>query len=257
MEVTRDIPNINSDINSDRPCDNSDRCGSRSVRHSTGIANSISGIEARWIVVQGFAPGDSQSRLICLGTCVSVSAPSRSLQTPTVNGNISWDDSSVFLTTPLGTCARRVCSTKPDLLVRVHPFICDGQTLTFTLDTHFWDTIFSMDITSAEGLSNFSTLVHSPSEIVVARSLRGDKAQSFIDIIDHVSDPGKHPLILRTLMMRHSFSCYRNLTRNYVGDPRGYSTKSAKSAGFCLPLISFSQNLPVSANSVGAVALRT
>jgi hypothetical protein len=40
---------------------------SRSVQHSTGIANSISGIEARWIVVQGFTPGDGQSRLTCLG----------------------------------------------------------------------------------------------------------------------------------------------------------------------------------------------
>ena len=52
----------------------------------------------------------------------------------------------------------------------------------------FWDTIFSTDITSAEGLSNIETLVNSPSEIAVARNLWGDKAQKFIDLIDEVSD---------------------------------------------------------------------
>ena len=45
-----------------------------------------------------------------------------------------------------------------------------------------------MDITSTEGLSNVSTLIHSPSKIAVARSFRGDKAQSFINMIDRVSD---------------------------------------------------------------------
>jgi hypothetical protein len=47
-----------------------------------------------------------------------------------------------------------------------------------------------VDITSTEGLSNVSTLVHSPSKIAVARSFRGDKAQSFINLIDRVSDLG-------------------------------------------------------------------
>jgi hypothetical protein len=47
-----------------------------------------------------------------------------------------------------------------------------------------------MDTTSTEGLSNVSTLVHSPSKIAVARSFRGDKAQSLINLIDRVSDFG-------------------------------------------------------------------
>jgi hypothetical protein len=61
-------------------------------------------------------------------------------------------------------------------------------TLTRALDAFFWEVIFSMDITSTEGLSNVSTLVHSPSKIAVARSFRGDKAESFINLIDQVSD---------------------------------------------------------------------
>ena len=71
-------------------------------------------------------------------------------------------------------------------------FTC-GQTLTQTLDALFWDTIFSTDITSAEDLSNVSTLVHSPSKITVARSLQGDNAQRMIDLIDQVSDSRRCP----------------------------------------------------------------
>ena len=56
-------------------------------------------------------------------------------------------------------------------------------------DTHFWDTIFSTDITSAEGLSNIAALVHSPSKVTAARGLRGGQAQDMIDLIDRVSDP--------------------------------------------------------------------
>jgi hypothetical protein len=91
---------------------------------------------------------------------------------------------------------RRPCLTRPILLVSSRgerAFAC-GQTLTQTLDTLFWNAIFSMDITSAEGLSNISTLVHSPSKIAVARSLRGDNAQRVIDLIDRVSDSGRRPL---------------------------------------------------------------
>ena len=45
-----------------------------------------------------------------------------------------------------------------------------------------------MDVTSPKGLSNIATLLQSRSEINVARSLRGDKAQRFIDRIDQVSE---------------------------------------------------------------------
>ena len=72
-----------------------------------------------------------------------------------------------------------------------HPSLSQSTctwTLTRALDAFFWEVIFSVDITSTEGLSNVSTLVHSPSKIAVARSFRGDKAQSFINLIDRVSD---------------------------------------------------------------------
>ena len=67
-------------------------------------------------------------------------------------------------------------------------------------DAHFWDTIFSMDITSdPEVLSNVVTIVYSPTKVNTARSLQGEKAQSFIDLIDRVGDQGKLqpvPLVL-------------------------------------------------------------
>ena len=65
------------------------------------------------------------------------------------------------------------------------------KALTQTLDALFWDAIFSMDVTSEEGLSKVSTIVRSPSKIAEARSLQGDKAQRFIEQIDRVSDFGK------------------------------------------------------------------
>jgi hypothetical protein len=73
-----------------------------------------------------------------------------------------------------------------------HAFAC-GQTLTQTLDALFWDAIFSMDISSAEGLSNISTLVRSPSKTTMARNLRGDDAQRLINLIDQVSDSRRRP----------------------------------------------------------------
>ena len=72
-----------------------------------------------------------------------------------------------------------------------HPSKCAfacGQKLTQILDALFWDAIFSMDITSTEGLSRMSTLIHSPSKITTARSLQGDDAQRLINLIDRVSD---------------------------------------------------------------------
>ena len=79
-------------------------------------------------------------------------------------------------------------------------FAC-GQTLIQPLDALFWDAVFSMDIASAEGLSNISTLVHSPSKITVARSLRGDDAQRLINLIDRVSDSRRRPHDRMLLLM--------------------------------------------------------
>jgi len=50
-----------------------------------------------------------------------------------------------------------------------------------------------MDITSAEVLSNIAAIVYSPTKVDVARELRGNEAQSFVDLIDRVSDP-REPL---------------------------------------------------------------
>ena len=76
-------------------------------------------------------------------------------------------------------------------------FAC-GQTLTEILDALFWDAIFSMDTSSAEGLSNISILVHSPSKITMARSLQGDDAQRLINLIDRV----------RIAVDAHIIGCY-------------------------------------------------
>jgi len=63
----------------------------------------------------------------------------------------------------------------------------DEGSHSLTLDVFFWDAIFSTDVTSPEGLSNIATLLHSPSKIADARSLHGDQAQRFIDLLDQVS----------------------------------------------------------------------
>ena len=76
-----------------------------------------------------------------------------------------------------------------------------GQTLTEILDALFWDAIFSLDTSSAEGLSNISTLVRSPSKIAMARSLRGDDAQRLINLIDRVSDSRRRPHDRMLLLM--------------------------------------------------------
>ena len=84
----------------------------------------------------------------------------------------------LYETDPSGTFSQRRSS--PPLARR-------GLALTQMLDAHFWDTIFSVDITSTQGLSKVAALVHSPPDITVARSLRGDQAQRLIDLIDRVS----------------------------------------------------------------------
>lgn len=111
-----------------------------------------------------------------------------------------------FPATPLGGNGTPTCSVKPVLLARIHSFACGGQTLNQISDALFWDAIFSTDITSVEGLSNITTLLQSPSKIHVARNLLGDQAQSFIDLIDRVSDLGKRPSVPRVLIMTSTAS---------------------------------------------------
>lgn len=113
-----------------------------------------------------------------------------------------------------------------------------------------------IDVTSAEGLSNVTTLINSSSKIAYARSLQGEKAQKLIDLLDQVSDSDAYLSILR-VTMRHSFSRYRTSMRDYLGGPRNYFTRSAKLAGCCPPHMSFDQSSPVLVNLDGMAALRT
>jgi len=54
-------------------------------------------------------------------------------------------------------------------------------------DARFWDTTFPVDIASTNDLIDVAALVYSPSNITVAKNLRGDQAQSLIDLVDRVS----------------------------------------------------------------------
>lgn len=138
-----------------------------------------------------------------------------------------------------------------------HPFLCLRRVKAhLTPDPLFWDTIFVADITSAEGLSNFSTLIHSPSKITAARSLQGDQAQVFIDLIDRVSGRGK-PSIHRVLIMRRSSLHYPTLIRSCSGGAHGCFTRSAKLAGCCPLRMSFNQSIPLSVSLGGVAASRT
>ena len=107
------------------------------------------------------------------------------------------------------------------------------------LGVHFWDTIFSVDITSTEGLSKVAALVRSPSDITVARSLRGDQAQKLIDLIDRVSDSKELSLLPRMLITRCSFSHYPILMRKHLSGARDCSTRSAKPMRYYLPHMPF------------------
>jgi len=148
------------------------------------------------------------------------------------------------------------CNTKPAALpARIHPFARRGLALIQISDVHFWDTIFSMDTTSTEGLSNITTLIHSPSDITVARSLRGNQAQGLIDLIDRVSVPGDLPL-LRVLITRCSFSRYPILMRKHLGVARNCSTRSAKPVGYYPHHLSFNQSSPMLVSLGGVVALQ-
>jgi hypothetical protein len=153
----------------------------------------------------------------------------------------------------------RPCPTKPIPLVRTRGergVACE-QTLTQTLDALFWDAIFSMDITSTEGLSKISTLIHSPSKITAARSLRGDDAQRVIDLTDQASNPSKHPPAPRMLIIKCSFFHYLPLIRKYLGGSHDCSTRSAKPVGCCPHHIPFNQSPPILVNLDGAAASRT
>ena len=121
----------------------------------------------------------------------------------------------------------------------------------------FWDTIFSTDVTSVEGLSNIAALVRSQSKIKAARSLCGDQAQGFIDQIDRVSDPIKHLSASRVFIMRYSSSRYRNSTGNCLGGAHDCFTRSAKPARYYPPRILSNQNSPTLVSLGGAAASRT
>ena len=130
-------------------------------------------------------------------------------------------------------------------------------TLIHTPDALFWDTIFSMDVTSTEDHLNIATLLSSPSKIIDAINLQGDQAQRFIDLIDQVSDSANFlPSAPRALIIRYSFSCYHTLIRSYLGGVHGCFTRSAKLAGYYPPHTFFSQSPPILVNLSGAAALR-
>ena len=105
-------------------------------------------------------------------------------------------DLGVFPATPLDGSSvhvRRTRVPRETSLSGKPPFLASSwrrRELTRTSDPLFWDTVFSMDITSTEALSNIVAIVYSPTKVDVARKLRGDKAQSFVDLIDRVSDSG-------------------------------------------------------------------
>lgn len=137
------------------------------------------------------------------------------------------------------------------------PLTSTRRVLTSDSDALFWEAIFSVDVTSAEGLSKIVALVHSPSQITMARSLRDDQAQAFVDLIDRVSDSGRHPSVPRILIMRYSSSRYPVLTRNYLGGAHNYYTRFAKPVGFYPPRISLRQSSQMLVSFGGAVALQT
>ena len=147
------------------------------------------------------------------------------------------------------------CET--DLLARVHPSIYSGQTLIQTSDTIFWDTIFSIDATSAEVLSSITTLLHSPSKGTEARSLQANRAQNLIELIDQVSDPGGLAPVPRVLTMGFSSSHHNASIRSCLGGARDYSTRSAKPTGYYPRRTTFTQNSSVLASMGGVAALRT
>lgn len=159
---------------------------------------------------------------------------------------------------PLGDTELRafmLCETGPS---GKSPSLCCyyGSTLTLALDALFWDTIYSMDIASAEGLSNITTLLHSPQKILDARNLRGDQAQRFIDLIDRVSDLDERPPVPRVLTASRSFSHYHTSMRGCPGGPRDCSTRFAEPVGCCLPRMSFVQSSSMLESSSGQAASR-
>ena len=110
-----------------------------------------------------------------------------------VHGYISRDDLSAVPITSLGG---NQTSIRPYVFYEtgppdMHPSLpfpaADERSHRLTLDVLSWDAIFSTDVTSPEGLSSIATLLHSPSKTADARSLHGDQAQRFIDLLDQVS----------------------------------------------------------------------
>ena len=71
------------------------------------------------------------------------------------------------------------------------PFLSWGQqthpSFTASSTTLLYDDIYMVDMSAEESVSNIRSLIHSPSWIAVARSLRGEEAQGLIDFIDQAS----------------------------------------------------------------------
>ena len=143
--------------------------------------------------------------------------------------------------------------------IRVHipPLACTRRMLTSDSDALFWEALFSVDITSAEGLSKIVALVHSPSQITMARSLRDDQTQAFVDLIDRVSGLGRRPSVPLILIMRYSSSRCPTLTRNYLCGAHNYFTRFAKPVGCYPPRMSLRQSSHMLVSLSGAVALQT
>jgi len=150
------------------------------------------------------------------------------------------------------------CSTKPALLACILPFACRGQRLpSMMLDALFWDVIFSTDVASPEGLSNIATLLCSPPKVADARSLHGDQAQRFIDLLDQVSDSSKRTLVPRVMTTRPSFLHCHTSMRDCLGGLQGCFTRSAKPRECCPPRTSSNRSTSMSASSGGKVGLQT
>jgi len=64
----------------------------------------------------------------------------------------------------------------------------DRHRLIESVDTQFWTSIYSAEITSSERLLAVRSLLSCPSKIAVARSFKGNEAQTFIDFLDRVSE---------------------------------------------------------------------
>jgi len=149
------------------------------------------------------------------------------------------------------------CLPKQAPLARIYSLSSRGQALTSTSDALFWDTIISTDVTPADNLPNIVTIVYSPTKINVARSLRGDQAQSFIDLLDRVSGQSKLTSGFLVLIIGRFSPRYPISIRKYSGGAHNCSIRSAKLTGRFPPHILSNQTSPTLVSSSGRAALQT